>query len=462
MSVPATEAKRTPLVRGLPVVGNLAELTRDPAAFFVRCYTEHGPVFRVRVAGRTLTVLAGPDLARFMGSREGQTALRSKEVWQGLVDEYGAERSLIGMDGPEHKRLREVMRRGYSREALAGRLDDLVEITDRCLARDWLPGTAVPVVSSLQYLVVSQLGTLLTGQVPEDYIADIRTAILNILNVHVTKQRPKIMLKLPRFKRAKDRVVELGEHMVADYRANPPGPDHRATLIDDIMAAHDRDPELMPRRDLVVALTGPYVAGLDTVANTLGGLVYLVLKHPEVLERIRAEADAVFARDHLDDDVVEELPSVHGAVQEVMRLYPIAVAQPRIANRDFEYAGHRIREGEAVYCAITVPHFLEEFFPDPMRFDIDRYNPERREHVRPGAYSPFGKGPHTCLGKGIADVQLTLTAARLFHRLDLSLDPPDYVLRRKAAPTPGPSMSFAVRVDGVREVPVREQQADRS
>ena len=48
------------------------------------------------------------ELARPMGSREGQACLRSKEVWKGLVDEYGATRTLTGIDGPEHRRLREV------------------------------------------------------------------------------------------------------------------------------------------------------------------------------------------------------------------------------------------------------------------------------------------------------------------------------------------------------------------
>jgi len=137
-------------------------------------------------------------------------------------------------------------------------------------------------------------------------------------------------------------------------------------------------------------------------------------------------------------------------VQETLRLHPVAVSQIRIAQRDFEYGGHVIPAGETVHCAVTVPHFLEEFFPDPMTFDIDRYTDDRREHARPGAYSPFGRGPHTCLGKGIADVQMTLTAARLFHRLDLALPSPDYVLRRKAAPAPGPAASFAVRVIGRR------------
>src|SRR5690606_11037566 len=148
-----------------------AALASDPAAFLARCYTRHGPVFRVRAMRRTLTVLAGPELARWMGSREGRESLRSAEVWQGLGDEYGATRTLTGVDGPEHRRLREVMRRGYSREALDGRLDDLVAIADDCLDRGWRPGTSVPVVPALQLLVTSQLGTVMTGTVPTEYVA---------------------------------------------------------------------------------------------------------------------------------------------------------------------------------------------------------------------------------------------------------------------------------------------------
>ncbi|WP_197519723.1 cytochrome P450 [Pseudonocardia sp. HH130630-07] len=440
-----------PVVRGLPVVGSALEMARDPLAVFLRGYATHGPVFRVRALHRTLTVLAGPELARWMGSREGRANLRSREVWQGLVDEYGATKTLTGVDGPEHRRLREVMRRGYSREALDGRLPDLVDITDRCVERDWAPGRTVPVVRALQFLVTGQLGTLLTGRVPTEHIDDIRIATLYILNTLVTRQRPAILLRRPEYRRARARVAELGRTMVREHRERPAADDRPRTLVDDIMAAHERDPELVPADDLTLALTGPYVAGLDTVANTLASLVYAVLAHPEVLERVRGEADAVFAGGRtVSEDDLAAMPSISGAVAETMRMYPIAVAQPRVAARDFTYAGHHISEGEPVYCAVTVPHFLPEFFPDPHTFDIDRYTDERREHATPGAYAPFGKGHHTCLGKGIAEIQMTLTAARLFHTLDLELDPPGAPLRRRAAPTPGPTASFRVRVTGRR------------
>jgi cytochrome P450 len=438
----------TPVVAGLPIIGNALGMAKDPARFFVKCYREHGPVFRVRLMGRTYTVIAGADAANFLNTREGRECLRSKEFWQGLVDEYGATRTISGEDGDSHKELRDIMRRGYSREAIKGRHDELVTITDRSIERDWRPGERVPVVRAMQYMVTDQLGSILTGIAPMEYVPDIRRTTLYILNVLITRQRPKILLKDPRYKRAKGRVFELGEKMIADYQARP---DHDDNLVRDIMNAHVTNPRAMPADDLVLTLTGPYVAGLDTVANTVGAFVYAVLKHPEVLARVQAEADALFADGGgLDDESLKKIPSIRGALMETMRLYPIAVAQMRTATRDFTFAGHPIREGETLYIGTSVPHFMAEYYPDPDRFDIDRYEKPRAEHMQSGAYSPYGRGQHTCLGKSLADVQMMISMARLFHRLDLELDPPGYTLVTKTAPTPGPSMRFKVRVKGYR------------
>jgi cytochrome P450 len=448
MSVSETvPAAATPTVRGLPLVGNALDMAKDPAQFFVECYREHGPVFRVRVLNQTRTVIAGPEAAIFLGSAEGRQCLRSKEFWQGMVDEYGASRTISGEDGASHKELREIMRRGYSAEAVRGRLNELVEITDAALERDWRPGELVPVVEAMQYLVTDQLGIMLTGSAPREYLQDIRTTVLHILNVLVTRQRPKILLKRPKYRQAKNRVFELGQQMIDNYQPDTAGD---RNLVDDIMAAHQRDPQVMPASDLVLTLTGPYVAGLDTVANTVSAFVYAVLKHPEVLERIHAEVDDFFSSGRIEDDDVRKLPAVQGALMETMRLYPIAVVQMRTATRDFVFSDHRIKAGEMLFIGTSVPHFMAEYFPDPQRFDIDRYARPRSEHRQPGVYSPYGRGPHTCLGKGLADIQMILTMARLFHRLDLSLDPHGYVLKTKTAPTPGPAMDFKVRVDGYR------------
>jgi cytochrome P450 len=446
------EPRQTPTIRGLPLVGSLFGMVKGPAQFFVDCYRQYGPVVRLSILGQKYVLIAGVEAANFMGTREGKECLRSKEFWEGLVAEYGATRTLTGTDGEAHKQLRDVMRRGYSKESIKGRYNELIEITDRCFARDWKVGSKVPVVEGMQYMVVDQLGTILTGAAPLEYVKDIRTTILHILNILVTRQRPKFLLKRPVYKNAKARVFELGYKMIAESKARyaTTKPDDR-NLIDDIMAAHIETPDVMPASDLIVSLTGPYVAGLDTVANTTAAITYTVLKHPDVLKRVHEEVDALFAGGTIEEeDLLKRIPSLQGAIMETMRLYPIAVAQMRTANKDFVFEGHQIREGEMIYVGTSVPHFMGEYWPEPEKFDIDRYAKPRAEHMQPGVYSPYGRGPHTCLGKSLAEVQIALSMARLFYKLDLELESPNYVLKTKTAPTPGPAMDFKVRVKGLR------------
>ncbi len=453
MSVAESVASReTPFIPGLPLIGSLLGMAKDPAQFFLDTYRKYGSVARLSILGQKYVLISGIEAANFMGTREGRDCLRSKEFWEGLVSEMGATRILTGEDGESHKQLRDIMRHGYSKESIKGRYNELVAITDGALKRDWPVGSEVPVVEAMQYMVVDQLGTILTGAAPLEYVKDIRTTILYILNVLVTRQRPKILLKRPQYKKAKARVFELGEKMIVEAKARfGKIREEDRNLIDDVYAAHVNTPEIMPASDLIVTLTGPYVAGLDTVANTTSAIVYTVLKYPGVKERVYAEVDALFAEGTVDEDgLLKRLPALNGAIMETMRLYPIAVAQMRTATRDFVFDGHQIKEGEMVYLGTSVPHFMDEYYPDAKKFDIDRYQKPRAEHLKAGAYSPYGRGPHTCLGKSLAEVQIALSMARVFYKLDLEFESPGYELKTKTAPTPGPAMDFKVRVKGLR------------
>lgn len=452
-TVPETLPLRaTPTVPGLPLLGNALDMAKGPAKFFVDCYRKYGPVFNINVLGNKYKVIAGVEAANFMGTREGKECLRSKEFWEGLVKEYGATRVLTGEDGETHKQLRDVMRRGYSRESIKGRYNELVDITDRSIARDWKVGMNVPVVQACQYMVVDQLGQILTGAAPLEYVQPIRTMILYILNVLVTRQRPKFLLMRPEYKKARSKVYELGYKMAATAKARAATiKDEERNLIDDIMHAHLTNPTVMPESDLIVSLTGPYVAGLDTVANTTSAIAYTILKYPEVKARVLKEVDELFAAGPLTEEaLLKRIPALNGAIMETMRLYPIAVAQMRTANKDFVFEGHQIKEGEMIYVGTSVPHFMDEHYPNADKFDIDRYEKPRAEHLKSGVYSPYGRGPHTCLGKSLAEVQIALSMARLFYKLDMELDPPGYVLKTKTAPTPGPAMDFKIRVKGLR------------
>src|SRR3546814_13401922 len=99
---------------------------------------------------------------------------------------------------------------------------------------------------------------------------------------------------------------------------------------------------------------------------------------------------------------LKRIPSLQGAIMETMRLYPIAVAQMRTATKDFVFEGHQIYEGEMIYVSTSVPHFMHEYWPQPEKFDIDRYAKPRAEPMQPGVYSPYGReiGRASCRARG--------------------------------------------------------------
>ncbi len=89
---------------------------------------------------------------------------------------------------------------------------------------------------------------------------------------------------------------------------------------------------------------------------------------------------------------------------------------------------------------------MDELYANPMQFDINRFRAPRDEHRQRGAYAPFGLGDHTCLGAGIAEVQLMVTMATLLSMYTLQFDPPDYQLVIEKHPTPAPGNHFQVKV----------------
>ena len=442
-TVSKSESATPPSAPGLPLVGNLFGMTGDVRAFFTEQYQQLGPVFRVRALDRRFTVLAGPEANLFV-ARKGKDHLRSHEFWTDFSAEMGASRILVSMDGAEHVRLRKAMGRGYSRSLILGRLDDVVGITRREIST-WPLDTPIRGLYALQRIITDQLGVVATGESPREYLDDLIVFVRTLLLTRATRQRPGLLLRTPRFRRARRRVEELAAR-VQDSHAWELRQDANPDLIDDILDLHRSDPQFLPEADLLPAILGPFIAGLDTAAGTCSFMLYALLKHPDTLERMTAEADAVFTDGALSAQTLRQMDVTHRVALETLRMYPIAPAITRTVSNSFEFGGYTIPAGERVIVATTVPHYLPEYFPEPERFDIERYTPERGEHRKPGVFAPFGAGPHICLGAGFAEVAIAVTMATIVHEADLALDPPDYQLKISPAPTPSPDDGFRFRV----------------
>jgi cytochrome P450 len=408
-----------PLQPGLPVIGNLIAFLREPMALLLAGYRRHGPVFRIQLGRRRFTVLAGAQANQF--ASRSSDLFAAERFWRGFGRQLGVTESFLpSMDGPAHLRLRKVMQRSYARGAILGRFEEVVAITREVVTP--LAGAGPqPLVTVMRRPVTQQLGLLLTNRAPGDHFDDLVTFVRTGLNVTVLERWPKLMLATPGYRRARRRVLQLGAEVLASHRQPRAGaPD----LVDDLLAASAQGKPPLVERDLVIAALGPFIAGLDTVANTCAFLIYRLLNDPAALARVQAEADALFGAGVPTPAALKETPALHGAVMETLRLHAIAPFLGRTAARAFSFAGHAVASDEDLLVATTLPHHLAEHFPDPARFDLDRFRAPRNEHQTPGAYAPFGFGPHTCLGGGLAEIQIALTVATLLHDFSFQLEEP--------------------------------------
>lgn len=431
-----------PLASGLPVLGNLQGLAKDTRGFLTAQYLEHGPVFRVRALNREYTVLAGPEANLFL-SREGRACFRSWEFWHDMDQEMGASRSMISIDGADHSRFRKVQQPGFARSVVQDHIPQVVDMTRREMSR-WPIGQPIEGLYAMQRIVTDHLGTLAAGMSPGEYLDDLIVYIRAVLVTRVTRTRPAILLRTPRVRRAKARVMELRQRVLDSHRGRDPG-DQR-DLIDDLLALSVEDPAFLPEQDLGVGALSPFIAGLDTVASTCAFMLYALFKHPQLMASVKEEATAFFAAGDLSAQALRKLDVTHRTAMETLRMYPIAPALTRTVAEPFEFGGYQFSPGTPVIIGTTVGHYLPEIFPNPETFDIDRYLPERKEHRQPGAFAPFGGGPHTCLGAGFAETEIVLTLATVLHAATLAMDPPDYTLRIDPSPTPSPNREFRFRV----------------
>jgi cytochrome P450 len=417
-------------------------MANDIIAFCVTQYQALGPIFRVRALGRQMIVLAGPEANSFI-TQEGADKFSSYETWTSYGLELGAAAYIQNMDGEQHLLLRKLMKRAYSPGMMRSNLPRLVDIAQTVIGT--LPvGTELPALRLFRLIVTEQLGQTLANHPVSDDLDTLIRFIGTALKVHVTRTLPAIALRLPGYQHAKRRVIELGREIIAEHQATTrPQPD----LIDDLLEARQTHPALFNTEGaLLEAALGPFTAGLDTVANECTFMLYALLEHPVILQQCVQEADALFADGVPQADQLRSLDVIHKAMMETLRRYSIAPGVTRTAAKSFTFAGYPVTEGESLFLACTVSHFLPELFPEPYTFDIQRYSEPRNEHKQRGAFSPFGIGTHTCLGAGAAEVQMMLVMATVLHLLRLESLTPGQSFKIKQDPTPTLGARFRVRI----------------
>ena len=419
--------------------GNLAKFLAEKAE-------RHGSAFALELPGTRFVVLAGAEANRWV-DRKGRLHLRTKDDIEDFHAAWGGRRPMAGTDGVEPYRMRKA-----ARAVVEDRFDELLA-SGRESFRQWEGGGVLPGERTCQRWVGRQIGQLgMSIELSDELLDGLPAYEFRALLVHVMGLLPRIALRTPAMRRVLQALLDAYAEVQARQSAQRAG--KRRDLVDDMMDRHR--PRFLPETDFELALIAPIVAG-RYVGSAMSFALYELMTHPDLLERIAEEADALFASgDPRGDGLgIEAIDVTHRFVMENLRLHPVVPIHNRTSANSFAVGGRFVGAGSKVLLAFPAAHFMAENFEDPETFDIDRFAPPRNEHRKPGAYQPFGVGTHACWGSRFTELVMVANVLLLAHHLELEMVPADYRLKLSPLPKSSPDRKFKFRVKRIRNpIPV--------
>ncbi|MCP2291899.1 cytochrome P450 [Nocardia amikacinitolerans] len=391
------------------------QLLTRPNELFHRGYAEYGGIFRVAFPGQKMVVLAGTD---------AMTAFRTMEkhgdviplAWTAFHNEFGTDRLIIDSAAATHAELRRSLAPGYSRQAAS--VSGLIGPVDLLLAQ-WARRRSVRLMPEMQRLFVQQASATLVNSVITPDVHDAMCHTFRYILRVSNGQWPKAMLLTPSYRRRRHAVVQYMTGVATELLTNPDGRD-RTALSTALVTLHTQRSDIMTHNELVANLFIPLIAGIDTVAATTTIALTDILDRPDLHRKLAVEASDYFSdAGYVDHNPMTGMPRLWSAIQESMRLSPIAFGIQRTATRELEYKGFTIRKGDRIVVATAATHYSDQHFPHPTEFLPDRFLHKKAESS--SGYAPFGRGAHECLGKNLAKIQILLTVGRMISACDLRL-----------------------------------------
>jgi cholest-4-en-3-one 26-monooxygenase len=316
----------------------------------------------------------------------------------------GRRLGILNADPPQHTRLRGLVNRGFT-PRMIGRLEDrITEICGRLLddvGRQRAADFVADIAAALPVQVISEL----VGTPPED-----RGKLYELTNRMTGADDPQVSSPAG-FVEARREMFGYAAGLAEQRRQQP-----RDDIVTRLLQPDDDKDELTAAEFGTFFLT-LVVAGNETTRNAAAGGMLAFFYHPDQWQRLLADPALIPA-----------------AAEEIVRWVSPINQQRRTATCQTEVGGQTIAEGDKVVLFFTSANRDEGVFPDPQRFDIGR---------DPNAHLGFGFGPHFCLGRHLAALELRVLLQAIAERMPgIRLDGPVTRLRSNF-------------INGVKQMPVR-------
>ena len=336
---------------------------------------------------------------------------------------------LLTSEGEVHHRQRRLAQPAFHRDRIARYAEIITAYADRLQRERWSDDQTVDIANEMTRLTLAIVGKTLFDAETEDDAEQVRQAVSDCMRLFRRYLLPfsELLYRLPlpvnrRYREARQRLNAIIYGIIRERRKDPAD---RGDLLSMLLMAQDEegdgghmtDTQL---RDEAITI---FLAGHETTANALTWTWYLLSQHPEIYERLHAEVDRTLCGRIPTADDFPRLRLVEMALTEAMRLYPPVWVMGRRALHDCEVGGYTIPPGAMLLMSQYLMHHDARYFPDPLRFDPDRWTPEARASRPQFSYFPFGGGGRRCIGEGFALMEGVLILATIAQKWHLRLEP---------------------------------------
>jgi cytochrome P450 len=450
-AAPSSPQRNAPHAKGLPLLGVLPDILRDPPAAFTRIAREHPQaVVRVPFGPAEAYLVSRPEHIQHVLQDHWRNYPKGSAMWRPLRRLIGE--GLVTADGEVWVKNRRRLQPLFTPKSMASFAATMVDVIDRALhAIERRAGTTIDLVREMTVLTQNVIFETVFGtRVARDMADDLGGHLaytLRALNLRMMLYFLPERLPLPGEERLRRSILAIEDGLMRLFRQH----EARGQADGDLLSLLRRavDPETgegMSERQIRDELVTLWVAGNETTAITISWLMMLLDKHPEIEARARAEVREVLGDRLPTPDDLERMPYGKMVIREAMRLYSPSWILPRQCIADDVVDGYFIPAGATVFACQFATHRDPSLWERPEQFDPERFSPERSAGRHRFAHLPFGGGPRVCIGMTFGMMETQLVLAMMLQRLRLHF-PPGFETRYEAASTLRPRGRVPVRIE---------------
>jgi cytochrome P450 len=403
---------------GLPFFGEAFTFLKNPFAFTLDRTKQHGNVWKTRILGDTTVFFAGPKAFSFFMDEQNFTRENGSPKF---MQELLHPDAVPFLDGDRHKTRKRLLLAAFTDAALDSYLPNIFAIVARFFD-GWADGTERAIAHDLAQLGFDIADMLFAGADPMQSNA---SGAADFAAMNKGTFSPPINLPFTAYGRA----IKARDRLRAYIKERVASSDGAGTALGVLKRARGPKGEQLDTRELEIELLHFFFAAHGGLTAAIAWLVVVLGEHPDLLARVRAEADAALSDAAPTLSQTKQLSIARAVSREVLRAYPLApITFIGVAKRDLELDGYSIRRGWKGAGAVWATLQDGTTFRDPTALVPDRLDDAAIRSLPDNAYVPQGGGPadgHRCAGEQLIRFVMPAFLGWFTRRYDLAFPKQD-------------------------------------